>query len=88
VSVHNFCWPKSDRIGAKGVGGPSGAADKFGYDALNRLTGHTDPLGQFTLTYLGQTGQIMGRVQTAAGFWRSRSRVSATSVKPRASSAR
>jgi YD repeat-containing protein len=44
----------------------SGQAETFQYDALNRLTGHTDPLGQFALTYLGQTGQITSRAQTAA----------------------
>ena len=44
----------------------SGAAETFKYDALNRLIGHTDPLGQFALSYLGQTGQITSRTQTAA----------------------
>ena len=44
----------------------SGAAEAFGYDALNRLIGHTDPLGHFALSYLGQTSQIVGRTQTTA----------------------
>jgi RHS repeat-associated protein len=44
----------------------SGAAETFQYDALSRLIGHSDLLGQFALTYLGQTGQIASRTQTAA----------------------
>jgi YD repeat-containing protein len=42
----------------------SGQAETFGYDALNRLTDHIDPLGHFKLTYLGETGQITSRAQT------------------------
>ena len=33
----------------------------FGYDAIGRLTSHTNDLGAFTLSYLGQTRQITGR---------------------------
>jgi RHS repeat-associated protein len=46
----------------------SGAAETFEYDGLNRLINHTDPLGDFALTYLGQTGQLASRTQTAAGY--------------------
>jgi RHS repeat-associated protein len=44
----------------------AGYAETFGYDALSRLIGDTNPLGQFALTYLGQTGQITGRIQTSS----------------------
>jgi RHS repeat-associated protein len=44
----------------------AGFVETFGYDGLNRLISHTDPLGQFALTYLGQTGQITGRSQTSS----------------------
>jgi YD repeat-containing protein len=47
----------------------SGVAETFQYDGLNRLTGHGDPLGQFALTYLGQTRQITGRIQTSAKLY-------------------
>jgi RHS repeat-associated protein len=36
-------------------------AETFGYDAIGRVTNHTDDLGAFALTYLGQTPQITQR---------------------------
>ena len=57
---------KYDALGRPTGRTVSGAAETFKYDALNRLINHTDPLGQFALTYLGQTGQIASRTQTAA----------------------
>jgi RHS repeat-associated protein len=39
----------------------SSGAETFAYDAIGRLTSHTSDLGSFTLSYLGQTGQITGR---------------------------
>lgn len=47
----------------------AGAAESFQYDELNRLIAHIDPLGQFALGYLGQTGQIASRAQTAGGVY-------------------
>ncbi|BCM19203.1 tRNA nuclease WapA [Mesorhizobium sp. J8] len=37
------------------------AAETFGYDAISRLTTHSNDLGSFALTYLGETGQITNR---------------------------
>jgi RHS repeat-associated protein len=37
------------------------AQETFGYDALDRVVVHTDPLGQFNISYLGQTPQKTGR---------------------------
>ncbi len=34
-----------------------GATETFSYDAINRETGDTNPLGAFTTSYLGETGQ-------------------------------
>jgi hypothetical protein len=34
---------------------------QFRYDAIGRLTSHTDDLGTFNLSYLGETGQIVQR---------------------------
>ena len=42
----------------------SAAAEEFAYDSLNRMIGHSDLLGHFTSSYLGQTGQILNRLQT------------------------
>ncbi len=36
-------------------------AETFHYDAIGRLTTHASDLGSFTLSYLGQTGQMTGR---------------------------
>ena len=34
------------------------ASESFSYDALDRIIKHTSPLGSFSQSYLGQTGQI------------------------------
>ncbi len=36
------------------------SAETFAYDALNRLIGHNSPLGNVTLSYLGETSQLTG----------------------------
>ncbi|MFA6701023.1 MAG: hypothetical protein WCS28_12745, partial [Thiomicrospira sp.] len=36
------------------------SSETFGYDALNRLTNHNNPLGDFAQTYLGETDQLTG----------------------------
>ena len=51
------------RMTARNVGG---ASETFTYDALNRPTSHTDPLGHFVISYLGQTSQMVNRLQTTA----------------------
>jgi RHS repeat-associated protein len=46
------------------------SSESFDYDALSRVLTHTNPLGSFTHTYLGETGQLTslqhsnGRVST------------------------
>jgi RHS repeat-associated protein len=44
----------------------TGGNETFGYDAISRLTTHGTPLGSFTNTYLGQTGQMASRSVTNA----------------------
>lgn len=36
------------------------SSESFDYDALSRVVTHTNPLGSFTHTYLGETGQLTG----------------------------
>lgn len=43
-------------------------AETFGYDSIGRLTSHTSDLGSFTLSYLGQTGQIATRAPARTGL--------------------
>src|SRR5581483_9074030 len=38
-----------------------GLDETYTYDALNRVTGTTNSLGQFTTSYLGETGQVTGQ---------------------------
>ncbi|MET4391013.1 RHS repeat-associated protein [Bradyrhizobium sp. F1.4.3] len=38
----------------------------FGYDAIDRLTSHASDLGAFTLSYLGQTGQMAQRQRASS----------------------
>lgn len=37
------------------------SSEMFGYDALNRWLNHSNPLGTFAQTYLGETTQLTGR---------------------------
>jgi hypothetical protein len=58
------------RLSMRAVAGSG--AEAFGYDAIGRLTTHASDLGSFTLSYLGQTGQITGRAlssSTLATSW-------------------
>jgi RHS repeat-associated protein len=61
-----YAYDALGRISRRNV---AGNIETFQYDGLSRLTGHIDPLGQFSLTYLGQTGQITGRTQTSAAAY-------------------
>jgi len=36
------------------------SSESFEYDALSRVVNHNNPLGSFTQTYLGETGQLTG----------------------------
>jgi YD repeat-containing protein len=58
------------RLGSRTVAGAG--AETFAYDAIGRLTTHASDLGSFTLSYLGQTGQITSRAlasSTLATTW-------------------
>ncbi len=57
--VISYAYDALGRLSTRTVGGAGPEA--FQYDAIGRLTGHSSDLGAFTLTYLGQTGQITGR---------------------------
>ena len=54
-----YVYDALGRLSARTVAGAG--AESFQYDALGRLTGHGNDLGQFTLSWLGQTEQITGR---------------------------
>jgi YD repeat-containing protein len=53
-----YAYDELGRLASRTV---TGRAETFGYDAIGRLTSHASDLGQFTLNYLGQTGQITRR---------------------------
>ncbi|WP_300781037.1 hypothetical protein [Enhydrobacter sp.] len=58
------------RLASRTVGGQG--AETFQYDAIGRLITHTNDLGSFTLSYLGQTGQLTSRTlagSTLATTW-------------------
>ncbi|MFD1985439.1 RHS repeat-associated core domain-containing protein [Mesorhizobium newzealandense] len=51
-----------DELGRSASRTVAGAGTEiFGYDMIGRVIGHTSDLGSFTLSYLGQTGQIANR---------------------------
>ena len=41
--------------------------ESFTYDKLDRVTQHTNPLGAFSFSYLGQTGQLISQQAGAVG---------------------
>ena len=58
------------RLNSRTVAGAG--AETFAYDPIGRVTTHANDLGSFTLSYLGQTGQIAGRAlasSTLATSW-------------------
>jgi RHS repeat-associated protein len=59
LTYDNMGRPSGDTI--------SGGNESFGYDAISRMNSHVTPLGTFTNTFLGQTGQITGRSVTNGG---------------------
>jgi RHS repeat-associated protein len=54
-----YAYDALGRLSSRTVAGAG--AETFGYDAIGRLTGHANDLGVFSLSYLGQTGQIAQR---------------------------
>ena len=54
-----YAYDALGRLSSRTVG--TATPESFQYDALGRLIGHGSDLGQFALSYLGQTGQITGR---------------------------
>lgn len=55
----DFEYDEVGRIESRTVAGES--AEVFGYDAIGRLTSHNSDLGDFALSYLGQTDQTTSR---------------------------
>jgi hypothetical protein len=55
----NYAYDGLGRTNSRTVSGAG--AETFQFDAIGRLTGHTNDLGSFALTYLGQTAQITQR---------------------------
>ena len=53
-----YRYDAADRLVGRSVG--SASQEGFAYDALDRVVQRTNPLGQFTLSYLGQTRQQTG----------------------------
>jgi RHS repeat-associated protein len=54
-----YAYDALGRLISRTVAGES--AETFQYDALGRLVGHNSDLGSFTLSYMGETGQITER---------------------------
>lgn len=55
----SYAYDSLGRLASRIISGAG--AETFGYDALGNLTSHNSDLGSFTLSYLGQTGQITSR---------------------------
>ena len=58
-SAITYAYDVLGRLSSRTVAGSG--AETLGYDALGRLTAHTNDLGAFALTYLGQTNQVTTR---------------------------
>ena len=58
-STVEFTYDAIGRVATRTVQGSG--AESFGYDAIGRLDSDTSDLGQFSLGYLGQTGQVSSR---------------------------
>jgi RHS repeat-associated protein len=59
-----YTYDALGRVAARSVGGKS---ETYTYDVLGRVTGTSNPLGSFSFSYLGQTGQAL-KQQLAKGF--------------------
>jgi YD repeat-containing protein len=63
-----YAYDALGRVASRSIGGI--VQETFQYDTLGRLVTHTDGLGQFSLNYLGETGQITERLGTVgAATW-------------------
>jgi YD repeat-containing protein len=58
-STITYGYDALGRVVSRSIG--EAGTQTFSYDALGRLVGHSDGLGQFTISYLGETGQITER---------------------------
>ncbi|RWA64665.1 RHS repeat-associated core domain-containing protein [Mesorhizobium sp.] len=58
-SAITYTYDELGRLASRNISGAG--AETFGYDAIGRLTSNVNDLGSFTLSYLGQTGQITNR---------------------------
>ena len=58
-SAITYAYDPLGRTASRAVAGSG--AETFQYDTINRLSGYTNDLGAFTLSYLGQTGQVTQR---------------------------
>ncbi len=59
TSAIAYAYDALGRMTSRTVGGSG--AETFQYDAIGRLITHASDLGSFTLSYLGQTGQVTAR---------------------------
>ena len=55
----DFTYDPIGRLASRTVSGTG--AETFDFDAIGRLIGHSSDVGSFTLSYLGQTGQLTQR---------------------------
>jgi RHS repeat-associated protein len=55
----DYAYDKLRRVASRTVAGAE--AETFQYDAIGRQIGHASDLGSFTLSYLGQTNQVIQR---------------------------
>ena len=56
-----------DRLGRLTTRTVDATSESFTYDLLGRLATHSDPLGAFAMSYLGQTGQLTAYQAGGAG---------------------
>jgi RHS repeat-associated protein len=63
-----YAYDALGRVASRSIGGI--VQETFQYDTLSRLVTYADGLGQFALSYLGETGQIAQRqASISAGTW-------------------
>jgi len=66
----SYIYDALGRVATRTAAG--GTAETYSYDTLNRLTGHTNGLGSYVYSYLGQTSQPTARTlngSTVATTW-------------------
>ena len=61
-----YAYDALGRLSGRTVNGAG--QETFQYDAIGRVTNHASDLGAFTLTYLGQTGQLTERALTGTSL--------------------